>query len=102
MHCHFFPFHLQTSCTTTDGNNTLNEVIINELQKLAEAYRVKGDRWRTLAYDKAVISLKSLKKPITSMNVRVKIRKIPKYMLEYFSISKLLTSLPGFEAAAKC
>lgn len=58
----------ETSCTTTDGNNTLNEVIINELQKLAEAYRVKGDRWRTLAYDKAVISLKSLKKPITSMN----------------------------------
>lgn len=76
---------------TTDGRNTINEIIIEELQKLAEAYRVRGDRWRTLAYDKAVISLKSLKKPITSMNVRVKIRKILKYMLEYFSVSKLLS-----------
>ncbi|XP_065202187.1 DNA polymerase lambda-like [Planococcus citri] len=45
-----------------------NEVILNEFQKLADSYRARRDKWRTLGYEKAIQSIKSCKREITNIN----------------------------------
>lgn len=46
-----------------------NKMIINEFQKLADSYRARRDKWRILGYEKAIQSIKSLKKEITNVDV---------------------------------
>ena len=48
-----------------------NEQILNEFQKLADSYRARRDKWRTVGYEKAMQSIKSYKKEITNANVRL-------------------------------
>ncbi|XKL59231.1 hypothetical protein PGB90_000247 [Kerria lacca] len=48
--------------------NKSNQIIINELQKLADGYRARNDKWRNFAYIKAIASLKSYPKCINNIN----------------------------------
>ncbi|KAK3911849.1 DNA polymerase lambda [Frankliniella fusca] len=45
-----------SSALTTAGEG--NEIIIQELQKLADAFRNKGDTWRSHGYNKAISAIK--------------------------------------------
>lgn len=47
-----------------------NEIIITELQKLADAFRYSGDQWRAHGYTKAISCIRSYGKDITSFDVR--------------------------------
>nr|CAD7412418.1 unnamed protein product [Timema cristinae] len=52
-----------SSCQTTAP---CNELIITELQKLADAFRSCGDHWRTHGYEKAISAIRTYGKAITS------------------------------------
>ncbi|XP_075222857.1 DNA polymerase lambda-like [Lycorma delicatula] len=43
-----------------------NQLIINELRKLADAFRSQGDQWRSYSYEKAISAIKNYNKEITS------------------------------------
>jgi DNA polymerase lambda len=57
--------YAHASPTKSDAGN-LNEKIITELKKLADAYKNRGDTWRNFAYMKAVNAIKGHNKEITS------------------------------------
>ncbi|XP_072318529.1 DNA polymerase lambda [Eucyclogobius newberryi] len=46
--------------------NNFNKHITDKLEVLAKAYTHQGDKWRALGYSKAINSLKSYHKPVTS------------------------------------
>lgn len=48
-----------------------NQIVIQELQKLADAFRAKGDTWRTHGYTKAISAIKSCGKVLRSYDVSV-------------------------------
>lgn len=49
--------------------NNFNKHITDKLEVLAKAYTHQGDKWRALSYSKAVNTLKSYHKPVTSYQV---------------------------------
>ncbi|CAL4114904.1 unnamed protein product [Meganyctiphanes norvegica] len=53
-----------------------NEQIINELQKLMNAYKNKNDTWRALGYQKAISALKNHPREITAREEALTIRGI--------------------------
>ncbi|KAF4521668.1 hypothetical protein B566_EDAN006256 [Ephemera danica] len=53
--------------STSESENP-NEAIINELQKLADAFKNRGDTWRNYAYTKAISAIKSHGKEIRNFN----------------------------------
>ncbi|XP_061492205.1 DNA polymerase lambda isoform X2 [Rhineura floridana] len=59
-----------------------NQSITEKLEQLAKAYSVQGDKWRALGYSKAINSLKSYHKPVTSYQEACKIPGIGKQMAE--------------------
>ncbi|RZF43065.1 hypothetical protein LSTR_LSTR001243 [Laodelphax striatellus] len=61
------------SSDSTESQNK-NIAVITELQKLSDAFRARGDQWRTYSYEKAISAIKNFGKEITSYEVA---RKIP-------------------------
>uniref|UniRef100_A0A3B4BHM1 DNA polymerase lambda n=1 Tax=Periophthalmus magnuspinnatus TaxID=409849 RepID=A0A3B4BHM1_9GOBI len=52
--------------SSVSKSNNFNKHITDKLEVLAKAYSHQGDKWRALSYSKAVNSLKSYHKPVTS------------------------------------
>ncbi|XP_029000554.1 DNA polymerase lambda [Betta splendens] len=63
-------------------SHNFNKHITDKLEVLAKAYTHQGDRWRALSYSKAVNSLKSYHKPITSYQEACQIPGIGKRMAD--------------------
>lgn len=51
-------------------SSNFNKHITDKLEVLAKAYTHQGDKWRALSYSKAVNTLKSYHKPVTSYQVK--------------------------------
>lgn len=61
-----------------------NQIIIQELQKLADAFRVKGDTWRSHGYTKAISAIKRSGKALHSYEVSIKFSSIFFVIVERF------------------
>lgn len=59
-------------CAQSSQSKTsnFNKHITDKLEVLAKAYTHQGDKWRALSYSKAVNTLKSYHKPVTSYQVK--------------------------------
>lgn len=59
-------------CAQSSQSKTsnFNKHITDKLELLAKAYTHQGDKWRALSYSKAVNTLKSYHKPVTSYQVK--------------------------------
>lgn len=62
--------------------NNFNKHITDKLEVLAKAYTHQGDKWRALSYSKAVNTLKSYHKPVTSFQEACQIPGIGKRMAD--------------------
>lgn len=51
-------------------SSNFNKHITDKLEMLAKAYTHQGDKWRALSYSKAVNTLKSYHKAVTSYQVK--------------------------------
>ncbi|XP_039283129.1 uncharacterized protein LOC120351123 isoform X2 [Nilaparvata lugens] len=60
---------LSSLSTDLKGSQNKNQAVITELQKLADAFRARGDQWRTYSYEKAISAIKNYGKEITSYDV---------------------------------
>lgn len=60
-------------CAQSSHSKTsnFNKHITDKLEVLAKAYTHQGDKWRALSYSKAVNTLKSYHKPVTSYQVKL-------------------------------
>ncbi|XP_034235313.1 DNA polymerase lambda-like [Thrips palmi] len=57
------------ACSQSSSVNTSleeNKIVIQELQKLADAFRIKGDTWRSHGYTKAISAIKRCGKVLSS------------------------------------
>lgn len=59
-------FACSQSSTSSSKNSEGNEVVIQELQKLADAFRNKGDTWRAHGYLKAISAIKRCGRVLSS------------------------------------